>query len=268
MSAKRYSTGEQARDLRVWPAIAVAAALAWLSAGCGSTGTASSSPPATGATVSATASPAATGKLTGAPAAALANRAIEGTQAAASVRVSGRNVGTGTAGQQVTFDLTLVKNAGCAGVISLSPSQTFKIIDTRGYVWLLPGSGFYASQHISKSVQALLAGKYIKVRSNDRQIAALSQICTFSSLFGRLSRASGTGYTATPVTYHGQPAYLITQAGQSGTAIVSNTAQPLLLQISDPQSSGGIITFTNYNTVTSIAVPSAAETVDGTKLGI
>jgi hypothetical protein len=277
-TAKRYSTGKKARDLRVWSALVVMAAVAWLSAGCGSTGTASSSQPATGSTgtgtgtgsaASATASRrAAAGTLTGAPAAALANQAIAGTEAAGSVRVSGHNVGTGTGGQHVTFDLTLVKNVGCAGVISLSAAETFKIINAGGYVWLLPNSAFYASQHISQSVQALLAGKYIKVKADDRQIASLSQICTFSSLFGKLSRASGTGYTATPVTYHGQPAYRITQAGQSGTVIVSNTAQPLLLLISDPQSSGGIITFTNYNTVTTITVPTAAETVDGTKLGI
>jgi hypothetical protein len=274
MSAVRFSAGRPARGLRatglrVTPAVAVAAVLAGLAAGCASAGNSSpSSSPVAAGTSAASATPAATGKLTGAPAGALADKAIAGTKAAKSVRVSGMNIGTGTGNQHVTFDLTLVKDVGCTGTISLTAAETFKIIDTGGYVWLLPNSGFYASQHLSKSAQALLAGKYIKVKSTDRRIGTLGQICTFSGLFGRLPKVTGTGYTATPATYHGQPAYEITRAGKGGTAFVSNTSPLLLLQISNPQSTSGTITFTNYNTVTAINTPSAAETVDGSKLGI
>jgi hypothetical protein len=221
------------------------------------------------ATASASASPAATGKLTGAVAVTLAENAVTGTEAAKSVRVAGQHVGTGSGSQQVTFDLTLVKNVGCTGTISLSTAQTFKIIDTGGYVWLLPNSAFYTSLHISKAAQALLADKYIKVKSTDKQIGTLGQICTFSGLFGELQKPTGNSYTATPTTYHGQAAYEVAQAGKTGTAIVSNTTPPLLLQISDLKtSSGGTITFSNYNALAAITAPSAAETVDGTQLGI
>jgi hypothetical protein len=265
----------------------LAAALTGLVAACGSSGSPASatSPAATGTAASAqasttasgganssmssSASPAATGKLTGAAARALADKAIAGTKAARSVRVSGQNVGTGSGSERVTFDLTLVKGVGCKGTIALSATEQFKIIDVGGYVWMLPNSAFYASLHLSQAAQALLADKYIKVKSTDKQIGTLGQVCSFTSLFGQLPQPSGLGYTATPVSYQGQPAYQITQQGKPGVAVVSNTTPPLLLQISDPKSSnGGTVTFSDYNSVTALAAPPAAETVDGTKLGI
>jgi hypothetical protein len=41
-----------------------------------------------------------------------------------------------------------------------------------------------------------------------------------------------------------------------------------MLKISAPTSGGGGITFTNYNAVTSITLPSAAGSTDGTRLGV
>jgi hypothetical protein len=274
MSAARFSAGRPAPGLRVVPVFVLAAGLAGLTA-CGSSGSSSTSTPATATGAAASGHPsvttspsASTAKLSGAAAVALAEKAITSTEAAKSVRVAGQNVGTGSGNQQVTFDLMLVKNVGCTGTIAQSAAETFKIIDTGGYVWLLPNTAFYTSLHISKQAQALLADKYIKVKSTDKQIGTLGQICTFSGLFGQQVKPTSGSYTATPTTYRGQPAYDVIQTGKSGTAIVANTTPPLLLQISDPKSGGGTITFSDYNKVATIAVPAAAESVDGTQLGI
>jgi hypothetical protein len=70
------------------------------------------------------------------------------------------------------------------------------------------------------------------------------------------------------LTYNGGPAYQVTQSGQQGTAFVANTATPLLLKITDPQKDGGTITFTSYNATKTITAPAAAESIDGSQLGI
>ena len=258
-----------------------AVAFAALTAACSSSASSGSAPAATGAAASqpsatagstASAGPA---KLTGAAATALVTKAIANTQAATSVRVAGvatataTGSGTATSGNQpVAFDLTLVKSAGCEGTIALSKTQTFRLVETGGYVWILPSSAYYASLHLDKAAIALIANKYIRVKATDKQLGDLGKQCTFTGLLGSLSKPTGKAYAAVPVTYNGGPAYEITQSGQQGTAFVANTATPLLLKITDPQKDGGAITFTNYNTTKTITAPTAAESIDGSLLGI
>ena len=230
--------------------------------------TGSTTAPASG-TSSASPSPAATGKLTGAAATALATKAVANTRAAASVQVAGQGISTSaTKGQAVSFDLLLVKNQGCSGTISVSKTQTFKIVQTGDFIWLMPSAAFYESLHLSKQAMALVADKYIKVKSSDKQVGSLTTVCTFNGLFSSLPKPSGRNFTAVPVTYQGAPAYQITQSGKPGVATVSNTATPLLLKITAPQAGGGSVTFADYNSAKSITAPSNAESIDGSQLGI
>ncbi len=260
-----------------------AVAFAALTAACSSSASSSSAPAATGAAASqpsATATrpggtaSAGTAKLTGAAATALVTKAIANTQAATSVRVAGvataaaTGSGTASGSQPVAFDLTLVKSVGCEGTIALSKTQTFRLVETGGYVWILPSSAYYASLHLDKAALALIANKYIRVKSTDKQLGDLGKQCTFTGLLGSLSKSTGKAYAAVPVTYNGGPAYEVTQSGQQGTAFVANTATPLLLKITDPQKDGGTITFTNYNATKTITAPTDAESIDGSQLGI
>jgi hypothetical protein len=261
-------------------AIAAGAVVIALASGCSSSTTSApnaATTHATGTSTSPTAatsspaspSPAATGKLTGAAATALAAKAIANTRAASSVRVAGQGISTSaTKGQTVSFDLLLVKNKGCSGTISVSKTETFKIVQTGGYIWLLPSAAFYESLHLSKQAMALVADKYIKVKANDKQVGNLTTVCTFNGLFSSLPKPSGTNFTATPVTYQGAPAYQITRSGKPGVATVSNTATPLLLKITAPKVGGGSVTFGDYNSAKTIAAPSDAESINGSELGI
>ena len=274
------AAGRAAGRGRAVPAVVLAAALAGAATACSSssgsstpaavttTGSSTASASATGSPPSASASPASTAKLTGTAATALVTKAVANTKAAPSVVVKGNGVSTGTAGQTVSFDLTLVQKAGCQGTIAQSKTETFQLVETGGYVWILPSSAYYQSLHLDKAALALMADKYIKVKSTDKQIGDLGQECTFSGLLGSLSKPAGKDYTAVPVTYNGGPAYEVTQSGQQGTAFVANTATPLLLKITDPQKDGGTITFTGYNATKTITAPTAAESIDGSQLGI
>ena len=115
---------------------------------------------------------------------------------------------------------------------------------------------------------ALVADKYIRVKTSDKQVADLAQVCSFSGLFSSLPTPSGSGFVATPLTYQGMPAYQVTQSGKQGIAVVSNAATPLLLKITAPQTKGAAITFGDYNSASSITPPSDAESIDGSQLGI
>jgi hypothetical protein len=260
---------------RAVPAVLVAAALAAAATACSSSSSSGTSAAVTtpgssttSASASTSASPASTGKLTGTAATALVTKAVANTKAAPSVVVKGTGVSTGTAGQTVTFDLTLVQKAGCQGTIAQSKTETFQLVETGGSVWLKPSTAYYASLKISKEALALVADKWIKVKSTDSQIGDLPKICSFSGLFGSLKTPTGASYVATPTTYQGQSAYEVTQAGQQGYAFVTNSATPMLAKLAEPGASGGVITFTAYSTPLPITAPSAAESIDGSALGI
>jgi hypothetical protein len=247
-------------------AVAGAVTLAVLTTACSST--AGSGTPAatrmagTGHTTSTSVGGAA---LTGTAASALATKALANTENSASVRVIGAFAGT-RSGNSVSFDLTLVKAKGCQGTIALSKAETFRIVETGGYAWIRPNDAYYA--HVSKATFALLADKYIKVKTNTKQVADLVKICSSSGLFGALPTTTGSGYVATPTTYNGRPAYELTEASKPGEAFITKTAAPLMLKIAETGVGGGAITFTDYNGVASITVPPAGETVDGSELGI
>jgi hypothetical protein len=208
--------------------------------------------------------------VTGAAATALITKAIANTKAAPTLLVIGSGVssGSGSSGQQVSFNLTLVQKAGCQGTIALSKVESFQLVETGGYVWLKPTDAFYATLHLSQAALALVADKYIKVPTNNSQLADLTKICSFNGLFGQLPTPTGTSYVATPTTYNGRSAYQITQTGQTGSAYITNSPTPVLMKLAEPTASGGVISFTEFTKPVAITAPSAAESIDGTKLGI
>jgi hypothetical protein len=210
--------------------------------------------------------------VTGAAATALITKAIANTKAAPTLLVVGSGIssgsGSGSGSQQVSFDLTLVQKAGCRGTIALSKVESFQLVETGGYVWLKPTNAYYATLHLSQAALALVADKYIKVPTDDSQLADLTKICGFSGLFGELPAPTGTSYVATPTTYNGKSAYRVTQTGQAGYAYIANSSTPMLLKLAEPPPNGGVISFTEYGKPLPITAPSAAESIDGTELGI
>jgi hypothetical protein len=275
MVPTRFTAGRRCRAV---PAVILAVALATAVAACGSS-TSSSSPPATSATAataaaSSSASPAGTATVTGAAATALITKAIANTKAAPTLLVIGSGVssggssGSGSGNQQVSFNLTLVQKASCQGTIALSKVESFQLVETGGFVWLKPTDAFYATLHLNQAALALVADKYIKVPTNNSQLADLVKICSFSGLFGQLPTPTGTSYVATPTTYNGRSAYKITQTGQAGYAYITNSSAPVLMKLAEPTASGGVISFTEFSTPVAITAPSDAESIDGSKLGL
>jgi hypothetical protein len=273
MGSARFTAAGRGRTV---PAVILAAAIA-AAAACGSSSSSSSSVAASSATgsaasastASASASPASTAVVTGTAATALINKAIANTRAAPSLLVVGSGVSTGGSnGQQVSFNLTMVQKVGCRGSIALSKVQSFQLVETGGYVWLKPTNAYYASLHVSQAALALVADKYIKVPTSNTQVADLTKICSFSGLFGALPTPTGTSYVATPTTYDGQSAYKVTKTGQPGYLFITNSSTPMLAKLAEPSVGGGAIDFTEYTEPVQITAPSAAESIDGSKIGL
>jgi hypothetical protein len=274
MGSARFTAGSRGRTV---PAVILAAAIAMAAAACGSSSSPSSSVAASSATGSASpasaspasASPASTAVVTGAAATALINKAIANTRAAPSLLVVGSGVSTGGSnGQQVSFNLTMVQKVGCRGSIALTKVQSFQLVETGGYIWLKPTNAYYASLHISQAALALVADKYIKVSTSNAQVADLTKICSFTGLFGALPAPTGTSYVATPTTYDGQSAYKVTNTGKPGYIYITNSSTPVLAKLAEPTVGGGAINFTEYSEPVQITAPSAAESIDGSKIGL
>lgn len=221
---------------------------------------AAASAPATSAAATAPAAPA---ELTGAPATALIATATTNSEAAASMRMVGSTSGS----QSISFDLTLVKNVGCEGTMTESAGE-FKLVDTAGYIWVLPNAAFYQSEKISSATIALIGNRYLKMKSTDTSLGDFNQLCVFSTLFGQLTTVKGPGYTAVPVTYGGTAAYKLTSADGTATVYVSRGAAPLLLNLTSLGNGGGTFTFSGYGAVTSVTEPTAAESIDASQIGL
>ena len=250
---------------------ALAAAVIGAAAACGSSPASSHPSPNGGAaniasvTPTSTPSAAASSPAAKKNASALVAAAVANTEAASTVHLKGAG---NDSGKGVTFDLTLVRGKGCEGTLSMSKADTFQLVYLGQTVWMKPSAAFYASLGSNKAALALLKGKYITLRSTNSLIGNISTLCTMSGLLGGVSPPSGGGYVATTTTFDGQPAIKITQSAHPGYAIVSDSAKPLLLQVSVPGAAGGTITFSDYNAPATITPPPASQTIDGSQLGL
>ena len=255
------------------PAVVLAAALAAAAAACGSpsssgtsaSGTATGSPTAS-VSASASASPAGTSTLTGAAVIALFNKALADTEAAPTVVMKTTGIPGGTAGQPVSFDLTLAQKAGCEGTFGQSKTETFQLVVRDGYTWIKASSAFLTSINLTQADIGLIDGRWIKIKSTDAQTGSFSQFCDLSSMLGSL-KPTGTGWVATPTTYEGRSVYEVIQSGTPGYGYVTNSATPMLVGVEDPSKSGGDMTFTESSTPLTITEPSATESIDGSGLG-
>ena len=264
--------GREPRRGRAVPAVLLVAALAAAAAACSSpsssgTTAAASTVGASAASASASASAAGTGRLTGAAATALLAKAVADTKAAPSVEVKTADIPDGTAGQLLSFDLTMVRKVGCEGSIAESKTQTFQLVARDGFIWMKPSSGFVASLKLSQAEMALVANKWIKAKSTDTQLASFAALCNFSSLLGSVGSLTGASFVATPTTYEGHSAYKVIQTGQPGYAYVINSATPTLAELDVPGKTGGEMSVTASGTPGAITEPPAAESIDGSAFG-
>ena len=251
---------------RLAPGALLVTALAVATAACGASG----STPSSGASRAVSLSPQAVSD----PLADWSVKRVEtqsqtDTLAAPYVRVTG----TGTdSGQQVAFDLTMVAGVGCRGTMTEQGNGSFTLINKGNTVWVKPDATFWtneAGQDKAKQlVASLLTGKYLQEQAGTG-LGSLASMCSLRGLLGNSSQPSGDGsFTrAGTALIDGQRALKFTSTKEHGYVYVTDTARPVILQMTVPGSGGGSISFTYYATAPAITPPPASEVIDGSKYG-
>lgn len=248
---------------RLAPGALLVTALAIGTAACGASG--STHPPAASLSPQAASDP-----LAGWTAERIVQQAQADTVAAPYVRVTGN---VSSSGQQIAFDLTMVAGTGCRGSVTEHGVGSFTLVSLGTTVWVKPDAQFYKSE-IGQNPNAqlaatLLAGKYLEDHSGSG-LGSLASMCSLRSMLGSASQSSaddaGTTKAGT-ATIDGQRAAELVNAKQHGTAYVTDTAKPEILQITVGGSGGGSLSFSYYATAPAITAPPASDSIDGSKYG-
>jgi hypothetical protein len=144
------------------------------------------------------------------------------------------------------IDLTIVRGLGCSGTI-------FQGTTTSKLIWI--------GQTVYEHTSGMPTNEWMKGASTSPAVQGLIDLCNPSNLLAPLT-AVGVGSATRSVTvYHGQPALALTLPGtqqdpsQTGSIVVTDTQNPLLLDISEPGS--GAFAFTGYGATKTITPPTS-----------
>lgn len=198
------------------------------------------------------------------------DKAFANTEAAPSVAISGKVTRSG----QLTSlrGLSLVNGgSGCIGDIYRSQLGTFQLIDDGTSFWVLPSLDYWQSAgKDSRAAAPAVEGKYLQVTPGGTSLGALASLCSLKTLVGTgPSPARRTGFgPPEPTLVGGLPALLVPDAADGGYAIVSDTAQPLLLSLFVPGGDGEDLSFAYFATPVTMAAPPDTEVVDGSQYGL
>jgi hypothetical protein len=228
--------------------------LAVLAAGCGS-----GSPASSGAAAS-------TGP-SGNPLAAMTaqqilTKAIADFKGASSVHLGGLEKDSG---QTFAMDLTIGTN-GCTGTIGMGAQGSLRLLRIGRTVWIKPDKEYWKSA-LSAAPQDLPAvqGKYVRLSPKGPVTSSLGSFCYLSQLASQFSGGADRVVKGQTATVLGQPALQLKDTQATGSAYVTLSATPELLQTGD---TGGHIDFTDYNAPLTLTPPPARQTVAGSKYGL
>lgn len=204
--------------------------------------------------------------LAGLSAAKVQAKTVADAEAATSLTMKGSIT---QSGQGFTVNLAIKPGHGCTGTIGLGAKGSLKLIVINKTVYLNPDNTFWkvSTGADAATVIALVDGRYIEAPASDSDVAPWAQLCDVSQLF------SSNGSTAGPVkeavtTLNGTR--VLPLKGSDGTAYVTDTSKPELVELSAPKSSkngSGLVTVTMDVPVT-LTAPPASQVIDGSKLGM
>jgi hypothetical protein len=246
---------------------AAAAAASCLAAGACSGGAASSAATAAQASTapSASSTPDPLASLT---ANKVATEAFANLKAAPSVTMDGT---LAESGANYVIKLGLRPGHGCTGTIGTGSQGSFKLIVIGKTVYFDPDDKFWTANGGSgaSTVVALVAGRYIKTTTANKDMASLSSLCDLSQTLGSLTGTKDQLTKGKPVTLGGVRVLPLTDSDGS-TAQVTDTSKPELIQITAPKGSSdgsGTLVFSVGAPVT-LTAPPASQVIDGSLVGL
>lgn len=191
------------------------------------------------------------------------------TEAAFAVHLTG----TGDdSGQTVTFDLSVAGSDGCTGTVAETKEGSVQLIFDGSTVWIKPDDEFWreATGVTDPAQLAAVEGKYITATASDSSLGKITSLCQLNTVlkgFASIPATDARDEIKGPVTrINGQRVLKVSDTKDSAYAYVTDTAQPKLLQLIDPDADGltGLTyTFGYPGTPVAITPPPASEIITG-----
>jgi hypothetical protein len=250
--------------VRTAPALTViAAAAAVLLAGCsqGTSGTGTSTEPGTGTSAAAPKKPAGNG-VADLPAADIVTRAGQALRQADTVRVSADLV-SGT--DKIKLDLRISGTKGAVGTVSVSAAP-FTVLRIGPTAYLKGDAATWTKAGAAEAAQTL-AGKWIKVPTNDKDFAEFVKFTQVSTLADLFVTEGGTA-DKTATSLRGQAAVKLSDSDGSALYVAtSGKPYPLRVQQAATATDHGTVDFTDFNRPVTLTPPPADQVIDLSTLG-
>jgi hypothetical protein len=190
-----------------------------------------------------------------------AQKAAEG---AKSVKVAG-SVSSG--GTKLTLDLQIAQGQGAKGTISEGP-LSFELVRAGGSVYIKGSAAFYQHFAHNEAAAKLLQGRWLQAPATSGEFATLGGLTDIhqllSSALGQHSSFAKGGTS----TIDGKTVIAVKDTSSGGVVYVATTGKPYPVQISKTGSTGGKVTFSEWDAPVTITAPTGAINIEKLKSGV
>jgi hypothetical protein len=226
---------------------------------CSALGSASNSGAASQSTASASPSPT---PLTGDQ---LVNKSMTVLGSATSLRLKGAVKDTSG---NISFDMELVRGKGCTGTMGIAKQGSFKMIMIDRKLWIKPDAAFWKSAGLPSYARSEIEGKYLATTSDSKAFGSFGDFCDLAKMEKGFGSATGSGLQrGAATTVDGRSVVTVTDPSDGSRAYITDGTEPQLVRLDMTGSDGGQLEFLDYNKAASVAPPSKAATIDGSKFG-
>lgn len=192
----------------------------------------------------------------------IVSAAQKAANSAKSVRVDGS---VSTAGTQLTLDLQIAEGKGAKGSISEGP-LSFELIRLGDSVYIKGSAAFY--EHFAGSEAAkLLEGKWLQAPATSGEFATLGNLTDMSQLLSTVLGQHGSLAKGGTSTIDGKKVVAVKDTSKGGVLYVATTGKPYPIQISKSGSTGGKVTFSEWDAPVTITAPTGAINISKLKSG-
>lgn len=192
----------------------------------------------------------------------IVSAAQKAANSAKSVRVDGS---VSTAGTQLTLDLQIAEGKGAKGSISEGP-LSFELIRLGDSVYIKGSAAFY--EHFAGSEAAkLLEGKWLQAPATSGEFATLGNLTDMSQLLSTVLGQHGSLAKGGTSTVEGKKVVAVKDTSKGGVLYVATTGKPYPVQISKSGSTGGKVTFSEWDAPVTITAPTGAINISKLKSG-
>ena len=184
-------------------------------------------------------------------------------QALKTVRMAGQ---IEASGQQIGFDLQLTTQGDCQGTFEVGDGSA-QIIASGGDSWMKPDDEFWTMQAGGQATQieGLVGDKWVAIPAD----SSLSSVCDLDGFLAKIKDpGNGKASSSTVVgtdTVAGQNAVQVRDTGQGDDKTdgwVSTDDPHYLLKLEVAGSSGGTVTFSDFDSDVTIKAPDPSDVVD------